>query len=121
MAIVNASNETQCNKSTDERTALKLFFFSNLDNKKYAQQEKKRDTKTRTNMSQSYSSPIQFLSQSPLSVYLRDRKELAVKAEERGEPTRGARQRLIFIYLYGNELSIFFSLSLGGNNTQQRA
>ena len=74
-----------------ELLCLKLFFFFEFSNKKYAQQEKKRDTKTRTNMSQSYSSPIQFLSQSPLSVYLRDRKELAVKAEERGEPTRGAR------------------------------
>jgi hypothetical protein len=53
----------------------------------------KRDTKeqsTTLTMSQSYSSPIQFLASSPLSVYLRDRKELAVKAEERGEPTRGA-------------------------------
>ena len=61
--------------------------------KKYAKSEK-RDTKkqstTLTIMSQSYSSPMQFLASSPLSVYLRDRKELAVKAEERGDPTRGA-------------------------------
>ena len=40
--VVDASNETQCNKSTDERTALKLFFFSNFTTqKKYAQNKKK--------------------------------------------------------------------------------
>ena len=72
-------------------------------------------------MSQSYSTPIQFLAQSPLSVYLRDRKELAVKAEERGEPTRGAFEETracIFFFLLpfcalgeNNAFAIFITLS----------
>ena len=35
-----------------------------------------------------YQTPMQFLNNSKLSTYLKDRKDLAIKAEERGEATR---------------------------------
>ena len=74
-----------------------------------------RHNKIQKRMSQSYSTPIQFLAQSPLSVYLRDRKELAVKAEERGEPTRGAfEETRVCIFFFFFLFALFFHL--GENN-----
>jgi len=74
-----------------------------------------RHNKIQKRMSQSYSTPIQFLAQSPLSVYLRDRKELAVKAEERGEPTRGAfKETRACIFFFFFLFALFFHL--GENN-----
>ena len=99
------NNSTKKSREVEKRS--KIFFTKKI--------RASRHNKIQKRMSQSYSTPIKFLAQSPLSVYLRDRKELAVKAEERGEPTRGAfEETRVCIFFFFFLFALFFHL--GENN-----